>query len=185
MQQQTFKLRARKLIQLAFATVLFSATTARAVESYAPSGVEVYFSPRGGATEACVTAIAAAKREILVQAYSLTSLPIAKALVEASRRGVSVIVVLDKSQRHDKYSSADFVAHAGIPTFIDDRHAIAHNKIIIVDGQIVLTGSFNFSKAAEESNAENFLVIHDAKLAMRYIANWHEHKRHSLPYAGK
>ena len=54
-------------------------------------------------------------------------------------------VILDKSQRSEKYSSADFVAHAGIPTFIDAKHAIAHNKIMIIDGVTILTGSFNFT----------------------------------------
>jgi phosphatidylserine/phosphatidylglycerophosphate/cardiolipin synthase-like enzyme len=49
--------------------------------------------------------------------------------------------------------------NAGLPTYIDDRHAIAHNKIVIIDGQTVLTGSFNFTKQADENNAENLLVI--------------------------
>jgi phosphatidylserine/phosphatidylglycerophosphate/cardiolipin synthase-like enzyme len=69
---------------------------------------------------------------------------------------------VDKSQRTEKYSSADFVAHAGIPTYIDAKHAIAHNKIMVIDGYEILTGSFNFTKAAEENNAENLLVILDA-----------------------
>ena len=121
--------------------------------------IEVYFSPNGGCTEAVVKEIAAAKTTILVQAYSFTSAPIAKALVDAHKRGVQIQVILDKSQRSEKYSSADFVLHAGIPTFIDAKHAIAHNKIMVIDGATVITGSFNFTKAAETSNAENLLVI--------------------------
>ena len=70
----------------------------------------------------------------------------------------------------------------GIPTFIDDRHAIAHNKIIIIDGKTVLTGSFNFTKQAEEHNAENLLVIEDAALAAKYTQNWNTHFAHSQPY---
>lgn len=93
------------------------------------------------------------------RAYSLTRAPIAKALVDARKRGVRVQVILDKSQRREKYTEADFLLHAGVPTFIDDRHAIAHNKIMIVDGATIVTGSFNFTKAAEEGNAENLLVI--------------------------
>lgn len=88
----------------------------------------VYFSPRGGATQAIVKEINSAKQEILVQAYSFTSTPIAKALVEARKRGIKIEVVLDKSQKREKYTSADFVAHAGIPTYIDSAHAIAHNN---------------------------------------------------------
>jgi phosphatidylserine/phosphatidylglycerophosphate/cardiolipin synthase-like enzyme len=91
---------------------------------------------------------------------------------------------LDRSQRTEKYSSADFVAHAGIPTYIDGRHAIAHNKIMIVDGNEVLTGSFNFTKAVEEHNAKNLLVFQDASLAVKYTENWRNHSEHSEAYEG-
>src|SRR5437867_10017634 len=79
-----------------------------------PPAWEVYFSPKGGAAGAIIATLAKAKDTILVQAYSFTSAPLAKALLEAHRRGVNVQVVLDKSQRTEKYSSADFLAHAGI-----------------------------------------------------------------------
>jgi len=126
-----------------------------------------------------------ASNSILVQAYSFTSAPIAKALVEAHKRGVKVQVILDKSQRTEKYSSADFLTHAGIETMIDAKHAIAHNKVIVIDGSVVITGSFNFTKAAEEKNAENLLVIRDAGLAGKYVGNWKDHAGHSEGYEGK
>src|SRR5580704_6731654 len=111
--------------------------------------IEVFFSPKGGCTEAVVNALDHATNTVLVQAYSFTSAPIAKALVDAHKRGVKIQVILDKSQRTEKYSEADFTAHAGIPTFIDAKHAIAHNKIMVIDAHEILTGSFNFTKAAE------------------------------------
>ena len=144
----------------------------------------VHFSPKGGCTEAVVEALAQAKTTVLVQAYSFTSAPIAKALVEAHRRGVKTEVVLDKSQRTEKYSSATFLYNSGIPCFIDAKHAIAHNKVMVIDGQTVITGSFNFTKAAEENNAENLLVIADAEMAARYAQNWQVHRQHSEPYTG-
>ena len=147
--------------------------------------IQVFFSPHGGCTEAAVENLKKATNSVLVQAYSFTSAPIAQALVDAEKRGVKVQVILDKSQRTEKYSSADFVAHAGIPTFIDTKHAIAHNKIMVIDGKTILTGSFNFTKAAESSNAENLLVIQDAALAKKYTANWYAHLQHSDPYQGK
>lgn len=121
-----------------------------------------------------------------MQAYSFTSAPIAKALVDAYNRGVKVTVVLDKSQRSDRYTSATFVANAGIPTFIDAKHTIAHNKDIIIDQATIITGSFNFTKAAEEKNAENLLVIRgDDALVKKYLANFKEHLGHSDRYEGK
>jgi phosphatidylserine/phosphatidylglycerophosphate/cardiolipin synthase-like enzyme len=145
--------------------------------SHAP--VEVYFSPNSGGTAAIVREIDRARSEILVQAYSFTSAPIAEALRKAHRRGVRVEVILDKSQKTQKYSSATFLANAGIPTFIDERHAIAHNKIILVDRTVVITGSFNFTKAAEEKNAENLLIIRSKELAKPYLENWRRHREHS------
>jgi phosphatidylserine/phosphatidylglycerophosphate/cardiolipin synthase-like enzyme len=148
-------------------------------------GIDIYFSPKGGCTEAICRELCSAKKDVFVQAYSFTSARIAEALVEAHRRGVEVQVILDKSQRSEKYSSATFLKNAGIPTFIDDKHAIAHNKIMILDGERVLTGSFNFTKSAEEENAENLLVIRSSELAKKYSENWKAHRDHSGPYAAK
>lgn len=101
------------------------------------------------------------KTSVLVQAYSFTSAPIAKALLDAHKRGVKVQVILDKSQRKEKYTEATLLSNQGIRVKIDAAHQIAHNKIIIIDGETVITGSLNFTKAAEGKNAENLLVIHD------------------------
>lgn len=145
----------------------------------------VYFSPNHGATKAVVDALATAKATVLVQAYSFTSAPIAKALIEARARGVDVRVILDRRETGANYSSADFVAHARIVTLIDGAHAIAHNKIIVIDGETVITGSFNFTTAAEQRNAENLLVIRDRALAARYTENWQAHAAHSARYMGR
>jgi phosphatidylserine/phosphatidylglycerophosphate/cardiolipin synthase-like enzyme len=160
---------------------LFSGPTARAIEveiGRVPP-IEVYFSPHDGATGAIVREIGQARSEIRVQAYSFTSAPIAKALLKAHRRGVRVQAILDKSQKSQKYSSASFLTNSGIPTYIDARHAIAHNKIIIIDRAVVITGSFNFTKAAEEKNAENLLIIRSKELARPYCENWQRHREHS------
>lgn len=111
--------------------------------------------------------------------------PIAKALLSAFKRGVKIEVILDKSQRTAKYSSATFLANVRIPTFIDDKHAIAHNKIMIIDAMTVITGSFNFTKAAEERNAENLLVLRSKELAKLYMINWTKHREHSEPYEAR
>ena len=145
----------------------------------------VCFSPNGGCTESIVNQIDSAKSEILIQAYSFTSAPIAKAIVNAHKRGVHVEIILDKSNKSAKYSAGDFTAHMGVTTYIDSRHAIAHNKIIIIDKGTVITGSFNFTKAAEEKNAENLLIIRNKKLAEIYIDNWYKHKEHSDRYEGR
>lgn len=156
--------------------------TGKSVSSGTKTKAKVYFSPGGGCAEVVVEALAGAQKSVRVQAYSFTSAPIAKALVEAPRRGVSVQVILDKSNSTGRYSSADFIFRAGIPTFIDAAHAIAHNKIMVIDDRQVITGSFNFTRAAEERNAENLLVIDDDTLAKQFAQNWEAHRQHSEPY---
>jgi phosphatidylserine/phosphatidylglycerophosphate/cardiolipin synthase-like enzyme len=150
-----------------------------------PSAVTVCFTPGENCTGTIVQALGGAKHTVLAQAYSFTSAPIAKALLDAHKRGVQVQVILDKSQRSDKYSSADFLANQGVPVVIDANHAIAHNKIIVIDGEMVLTGSFNFTKAAQQKNAENLLILRDPALAAQYAKNWDAHRQHSQPYTGR
>ena len=140
---------------------------------------QVYFSPKGGCTQAIVKEIDNATLEVLVQAYSFTSKPIAQALVNAKKRAVNVEAILDKSQKTAKYTSATFLANMKIPTYIDSKHAIAHNKIIIIDKETVITVSFNFTAAAEDKNAENVIIIKSKELAVLYIDNFLKHKSHS------
>ncbi len=148
----------------------------------ATSDEQVYFSPKGGCTEAIVKNLDQAEKYVLVQAYSFTSKPIAEALVNAHKRGVKVKVLLDKSQRRGKGSKLGMLVDAGIPVSIDTKHSIAHNKVMIIDGVTVMTGSFNFTDAAEDKNAENLLVLHDKVVAKKYGDNWNEHNQHSERY---
>lgn len=139
--------------------------------SFSPH-ISVCFTPGGACTQQIVDNINNANRSIFVQAYSFTSQPIAKALLDAKLRGVDVRIILDKSQRTQRYSSSTFFLNNRIPVWIDTKPAIAHNKIMIIDNRIVITGSFNFTKAAQEKNAENLLIIHDTDLAKLYEQNW-------------
>lgn len=162
--------------------ILFLSLPLQASDPSSPT-LTAYFSPKGGCTEAIVGTLNSAKSTVLVQAYSFTSQAIAKAIVDAHKRGVDVHVILDKSQKSERYTSATFLVNEGIPTYIDAAHRIAHNKVIIIDGKTVITGSFNFTKSAEEGNAENLLVIsNDRDLAQRYTSNWKEHLGHSEPF---
>ena len=175
----------RIIIAAVLLSLIFSVLS---IHSYATdltlnnTATQVYFSPNGGCTDAIVREIGKAKTEILVQAYSFTSAPIAKALTNAHKRGLKVEAILDKSQRSERYTSATYLNNVGIPVYIDSVHAIAHNKIMIVDQETVITGSFNFTKAAEQKNAENLLIIRNPDLAKIYLNNWYKHKGHAEGY---
>jgi len=148
----------------------------------ADANYTVCFVPGEDCEGVIVAEINQARSVVLVQAYSFTSMPIAKALVSAKQRGVSVQVILDKSQRSERYSGATFLANAGIRTLIDEQPSIAHSKVIIIDGVSVITGSFNFTRSAQQYNAENLIVIRDGSLAQHYTENWVTRERLSSVY---
>jgi phosphatidylserine/phosphatidylglycerophosphate/cardiolipin synthase-like enzyme len=142
---------------------------------------QVCFSPNGGCTQDIVDAIKAAHRQILVQAYEMTSPQIRSALVAAHRRGVEVKAIFDPDALKEPGSQVGQIAGAGISVLVDNFHkpGLAHNKVMVIDGAFVITGSFNFTRAAESRNAENLLVIHDAGLAAAYQRNFAAHLAHS------
>jgi phosphatidylserine/phosphatidylglycerophosphate/cardiolipin synthase-like enzyme len=140
----------------------------------------VYFTPPANAATAIVQAIDASEREVLVQAYGFTHNAIAQALVRAHRRGVSVRVLLDqKSETSNRYVIG-VLKDAQIEQRADGKHAIAHNKVMVIDQAIVITGSFNFTNSAATRNAENFLVLRSTDLADQYRAQWLAHWAHGV-----
>jgi phosphatidylserine/phosphatidylglycerophosphate/cardiolipin synthase-like enzyme len=147
-----------------------------------PPSVRVHFSPKGGCTEAIVRELKAARREVLVQAYSFTADPITYGLIEAKKRGVEVKVLLDRSNEKESYSDLKIFLEHGLTPLIDASHAIAHNKIMIIDQRTVITGSFNFTNQAEHENAENLLIITGhPELVRAYHQNFEAHKAHCQP----
>lgn len=128
-----------------------------------------------------------------MQAYGFSSRPIQRALAAAHDRGVDVQIILDKSDapafddddaaepmpsyappwhHRRRRSAAEAMARAGVPVWIDDEPAIAHNKLILIDGQLVIGGSYNYTPSAEWRNAENVTFIRSAEVASWFLANW-------------
>jgi phosphatidylserine/phosphatidylglycerophosphate/cardiolipin synthase-like enzyme len=154
-------------------SVLFISTVSFADKFSADAQYQVCFTPNGACTDLIVSAINQSRKQILVQAYSFTSPSIAKALILAYKRGVEVKIILDKSQfRSRGFSSAKFFTDYHLPVWEDFQPSIAHNKVMVIDNKTVITGSFNFTKAAQEQNAENVIIITDSELAKKYSANW-------------
>jgi len=93
--------------------------------------------------------------------YSFTYEPIAEAIIRAKKRGIKIRILMDKGQSQSKYSKYEFFLDNAI-AIIQDRHAgIMHNKIAIIDGRVLFTGSYNWSKSAEGKNEENLLEFID------------------------
>jgi phosphatidylserine/phosphatidylglycerophosphate/cardiolipin synthase-like enzyme len=151
----------------------------------ARGSVAVAFTPGDDAAGLVVKSISQARQQILVQSYSLTHKGIAEALVAAKRRGVEVAVIADRYQAETGETSlVDWLAAQGVPVWLDGEHAAAHNKVMVLDAgtpqATLITGSFNFTHAAQYRNAENLLVFKgNLPLAEAYAANWRRHRIHS------
>ena len=163
--------------------LLVISITAWCVDISAPvANVRIYFTPGDDAQGVAVAEIGKAKASVLVQTYSFTSVPIAQALAEAHARGVKVRILTDRENESAKYTALDFLAGKGLEILVDDKVRIAHNKVIVIDGALVLTGSFNWTKAAQESNAENLVVLPGREVANAYTANWERRLSIARPY---
>jgi phosphatidylserine/phosphatidylglycerophosphate/cardiolipin synthase-like enzyme len=135
--------------------------------------VEVYFSPDDGVSRHLVELLKGARKSIFFLAYSFTSDDLARAILERSRAGVSVSGVFDESQVKSNIGGEwDSFRKAGLDIRLDGNPSIMHHKVMIIDGEILVTGSYNFSANAEERNDENLLVLHDARLASEYMVEF-------------
>lgn len=143
--------------------------------------IDTCFTPGDDCEQRIIDEIKTAKKFVLIQAYSFTSAPIAKAIINASKRKKMIVeVILDKSQISEKYTAATFFKNQKMITYIDDKHKIAHNKIIIIDGTTLITGSYNFTKSAQKNNAENIIIIkNNPTIINKYISNALKHRQHS------
>jgi len=135
---------------------------------------KVGFSPGGTAEALVVKLIDEAHSSLLCAAYEFTSRPITRALIAASRRGVKVYLVADAREAQRRYSDVRELSREGVSVRVDSRYEIFHHKFLVVDGQDLETGSFNYTASAFKHNAENVLVIwNDRPLAAVYASEWH------------
>lgn len=163
--------------------------SAHAPPTIAASGtVQLAFSPQDDAGALVEQAIRGAKKQVLVQAFSFTHRKIAQALIDARRRGVDVQLIADDEQiRKMERGMVPSIAAAGVPTFVDSAHSSAHNKIMVIDAgtpqAVVISGSFNFTQAAQHKNAENLLLFRgNPQLTQAYLANWQQHRAHARTF---
>jgi len=150
--------------------------------------VEVYFSPDGGCGSIIEKEIDNAKKQIVVAMYSLTSSPLSWALVRSVKRGVDVMVVLDAGEAQNDFSKIEFFKKKGVKVkqdlYLLKKHKERfekmfppkmHHKFAVIDGRVVITGSYNWTASAEKNNYEDCLIFSNAeKLADRYLKRFKE-----------
>lgn len=134
------------------------------------SRLEVYFSPDDGTAARLVDMIRGAQHSVYFLAYSFTSDDLADALLERHQAGVDVAGVMEARQVDSNIGSEyDRLRASGLDVRLDGNPNNMHHKVFIIDGQTVVTGSYNFSRSAEERNDENTLVLHNPEIAALYL----------------
>jgi len=152
----------RYLSGILFFFILFSCA------SLGYADTKVYFSPNGGCQEAVIAEISHAQKSIDIAMYSFTSREIAQALVEAKERKIKIRIVLDKAQKKERYSKSRYFLNKGFDVKFHVGSGLMHNKFAVVDGKVLITGSFNWTAAAEKKNEENLLILTDESLIKTY-----------------
>jgi len=133
------------------------------------SDIAVFFSRVDNPQAAIVRALDGARQTVHIAMYYFTDAKLAEAVVRARQRGVQTYVYLDRSQVDQQHSQARYLAARGVPVRISSNPAIMHNKFAVIDGSTVITGSYNWTKAAWQRNDENLLIIHRPEVAQRYM----------------
>jgi phosphatidylserine/phosphatidylglycerophosphate/cardiolipin synthase-like enzyme len=144
--------------------------------------VAVCFSPEEDCTALAVDAIDRAETQILVSAYGLTTNSKAvESLIRARRRGVDVRIIADRTTPCERYSGIGPLAEAGVPIWIDKSVRIAHSKSMVIDSQVTLTGSMNWTGGAAQ-NSENLNLVASKIIAAAYAGHWNQRLALSSPY---
>ncbi|HEX3631153.1 MAG TPA: phospholipase D family protein [Casimicrobiaceae bacterium] len=181
--------RALAIVLLAAAGCAIADPPAAPGTRFAATGsIEAAFTPGDRIDNLIIAAIADAKREVLINAYSFTQRRIAGALVAARKRGVVVQVIADSQQAATLPQNVlGELAKGGVGVWLDSNYQAAHNKVVIVDADTpnatTITGSYNFTVAAQWHNAENVVVLRDNReVARAYRDNWLRLKAHATPW---
>jgi phosphatidylserine/phosphatidylglycerophosphate/cardiolipin synthase-like enzyme len=130
--------------------------------------VESYFSTNDHPAGHVADAVQLARKSVHFMAFSFTHEAIAKAMQERAAAGVEVSGVFEKTQTAAGHSAFFRMHDARLSVFLDGNPRNMHHKVIVIDGEIVVVGSFNFSESADKSNDENLLIIYNRAVAGRF-----------------
>jgi len=142
--------------------------------------LENYFAPEDSIARRIVEIIGNAKKNVRFAAFSFTDDDIGRAMVNAHRRGVEVVGVIEARSVRNKGSEYRRLRRAGIKVLKDGNRYIMHNKYIIVDDSIVITGSYNFSNSARKRNDENVVIFFKPWIAERYVRDFQRIMREAV-----
>ena len=135
--------------------------------------ISTYFSPDSDTISPLLKEIQSAKKSIHFMAFSFTHDALGDAMRNRFESGVEVQGVFEERQANNRYSEYNAMKNAGLQVILDENRGAMHHKVIVIDGETVITGSYNFSKNAETRNNENLLIIKgNPEIAEAYLAEF-------------
>jgi phosphatidylserine/phosphatidylglycerophosphate/cardiolipin synthase-like enzyme len=134
--------------------------------------VENYFAAEDGVVNHILDTIKTAKKSVYFLAFSFTQDDIGKAIEDKAKAGLAVGGVFETTGSNTPYSEYGKMKKAGLDVYTDGNPWVMHHKVIIIDEQTVIFGSFNFSDNANTQNDENILIINDPVLAKAFKAEY-------------
>ncbi len=144
--------------------------------------VEIKFSPDNGVANRITELIRSAQDSIYFMAYSFTSDDIGKVIIQRAQAGVRVAGVMDAGQiLSNQGTEFDKFVRIGLDVRKSGIDGLMHHKVIIIDGKIVITGSYNFTLSAETDNDENIVIIFDPNLAAQYLQEFNKVMAEAVP----
>ena len=131
--------------------------------------IQVYFSPEDDVLNRIIPIVAGAQSSIRFLAFSFTDYPLAQTMIDRYAAGVDVAGVYEKTGSETEGAELKTFLCAHVPVRQDGNPRFLHDKLIIVDNRIVITGSFNFSNNATDNNDENVIIIDNPEIAALYM----------------
>lgn len=135
--------------------------------------VDTYFSPDDGVANQLATLLSSAEESIYFLAFSFTSNDLGDIVRAKAEEGLDVHGVMDEEQINSNQGTEfDPFRQAELDVLIDGIPGQMHHKLFIIDGKIVVLGSYNFSQSAETRNDENVLVVYNEDIAQEYLSEF-------------
>lgn len=134
--------------------------------------VRVLFSPEDKVAEKLAGLIWGAKKSVRFMAFSFTHEGMGKAMLSRAKAGVDVQGIFETKGSETEYSELRKFYCAGLPVRQDTNPSAFHHKVLVIDGETVVTGSFNFSNNADLRNDENVVILFNADVAKEFLGEF-------------
>lgn len=129
---------------------------------------EALFSPRDDCSHRICRLISSARKQIDICVFTITDDRVTRAIKDAHQRRVQVRIISDNDKSFDRGSDIEQLSQSGVPVRVDKTDYHMHHKFALFDSQLIMTGSYNWTRSASKNNSENLIITNDPDLLIRF-----------------